>query len=112
LFVNVDLRWRTQQETTIYEGNRYEDCKRDDESNVFFVPRWRIGYGKVFDNWQLFVREYAVYEDERGWCHKSPCRFCQHPPNIRIAAADFIPELLARIEEEVKKKIARVLKKG
>ena len=99
------------EDKVIQEGNRFTEVDANQElTGIFFYSAWRLGYGRKSSRsmgreWCLFVREYTVYSDDRGWCEEQPVPLLNASRDLRIAAADKIPALLEKIEEEVKRKI-------
>lgn len=96
------------------EGSiKHENTKaRYDENGVGigqFETYWSLGYGKdERGHWGFFVRQYSVdgiYPNQSDPLEEQEVPLLQASRDLRIAAADRIPELLQRLESEVTKKI-------
>jgi hypothetical protein len=111
-----NLGIEVELEKPIQESNRFEEETEEQEpTGVSFSSSWTLGYGKyglsaVNREWCLFVRKYTVYSDDRGWCEDTTVPLRSASRDLRIAAADYIPELLELITERVKEKIAALSK--
>jgi len=101
------------EDKVIQKGNRFTEVDADQEpTGISFYSVWMLGYGRssISREWCLFVREYTVYSDDRGWCEAQTVPLLNASRNLRIAAADKIPALLEKIEKEVKGKIETLQK--
>jgi hypothetical protein len=96
----------------IMEGKKIEELDQYQEpSGVVYNRSWRIAYGRYsHNNWALLIREYTVYSDERGWCQEEETPLLSASRELRIAAADRIPNLLKQIEAEIQKKLTTLAK--
>jgi len=109
----LNLGIKVELQETIRDGNCFEENdKAGEPTGIFYHSCWLLGYDKVYDHWQLFVRQYCVHSnDERyDWTEESTFPLVSASRDLRIAAADFIPLLLERIGEVVKAKIAALKK--
>jgi hypothetical protein len=85
------------------------NSKNRDEDSTYHA--WTLGYGKHPNqgNWCLLVREYEVNEG-KDWREAFITPLLQCSRDLRLAAAERIPELLKTIEAEVKTKIEALAK--
>ena len=94
------------------DNPKSEENKFGDPAGVFYSA-WTLGYGKRgHGNWCLLVREYQVpqmpvgtYPHPTEIVEENITPLLEASRDLRIAAADKIPELLKKIEEAVKGKI-------
>lgn len=84
----------------------------------FFFDAWSLGYGKDDrGEWHLLIRKYKVpsaqsgtYTDPEDPLEEDTTPLLQASRDLRIAAAEKVPDLLKEIEEKVKKKIQLLAK--
>jgi hypothetical protein len=75
-----------------------------------FRAAWTIGYGRIDDvgfttRWGFVVREYEINEATEREVEQRSTALMQCSRDLRIAAAERIPDLLQLIEAKVKEKI-------
>ena len=110
-----NLGIEVELDKSIQESNRFEEQNDELEpTGVSFYSAWTLGYGKyvgtINREWCLFARKYTVYSDDRGWCEDTTVPLLLAARDLRIAAADYVPELLQVVAEKVKEKIAALTK--
>ena len=107
----LNLGIELELEGTIQKSNSKNKYNDDGEAYGPFHSGWTIGYGKDSrGTWCLIVREYEVDESSNQWVEEDATPLLQVSRDLRIAAAEKIPDLLKVIEQEVKKKIATLAK--
>jgi len=71
-----------------------------------YIDTWELGYGRYQDAWCLLVRKYKLVDRSTEVMQvENVTPLLQSSRELRIAAAEKIPELLEKIEEAVKGKI-------
>ncbi len=114
------LNLGTEIEVTewIQTGNSKSAYNDDGEPTGVFHSAWTLGYGKSSrGNWCIFVREYSLPGVPSG-LNPEPALITEEDTtplleasrDLRIAAAGYIPNLLAEIEKAVKGKIGTLKK--
>jgi hypothetical protein len=94
-----------------HDENAKTEWNDDGEPIGDYYKAWSLGYGKnQHGDWCFLVREYRVPSTPEGTYPMSVVEQDATPlldasRDLRIAAAEKIPELLQQIEAEVKKKI-------
>jgi hypothetical protein len=82
--------------------SRYND---DGKRRGVFHYAWALAYGEDHrGQWCLLIRKYEVDETSKIWSETEVTPLLQAPGDLRLAAADRIPELVKAIEEAVEKK--------
>ncbi len=109
----LNLGTEIELDEWVQTGNpKSEENDFGEPAGVFFSA-WTLGYGKRgHGNWCLLIREYRVPQTPVG-TYPHPTEIVEEnitplleaSRDLRIAAADKIPELLKKIEEAVKGKI-------
>ena len=96
----------------------YKSLFKNGELTKVDYPAWSLGYGKSNrGNWCLFIREYTITTDTSSSDpHPSDVvgegitPLLEASRDLRLAAAEQIPDLLIAIEEAVKAKIEKLRK--
>jgi hypothetical protein len=71
-----------------------------------FYRAWSLGYGKdCGDRWRLLIREWKVDNDADDGTIENVIPLLEASRDLRIAAAERIPDLLKEVEEKVKRKL-------
>ena len=102
----------------IETGNSKTEYDDDGEAVGVFYDAWTLGYGKDDrGEWHLLIRKYKVpsvpsgtYPNPQDILEEDTTPLLQASRDLRIAAAEKIPDLLKKIEEKVKKKIGLLAK--
>jgi hypothetical protein len=72
---------------------------------------WTIGYGKHYHDWCILLSEYKVSKnDDHDPILRSTAPLLEASRDLRLSAAEKIPDLLKEIEKEVRHKIETVAK--
>jgi hypothetical protein len=112
----LNLGIEVERNDWIEKGNAKTKYNEDGEPLGDFYTAWTVGYGKdARGGWCLLVREYEVLKVPAGTIsqdiiEQDATALLQASRDLRIAAADHIPDLLKQIEVEVKKKIQTLSK--
>ncbi len=103
--------------TAFVEGD-WEEGEEDDEGRCeTYYPAWFLGYGKHVSQWKLLVHRYKVTGSPGGQGSETYTLVIKTPlldasRDLRIASANHITALLAKIEEEAKQKTEVLRKVG
>ena len=90
----------------LHTGNTRTEWDEGGEPTGDFFAAWSLGYGKDHrGKWCLLVREYKVNAETEEDVERDVSPLLESSRDLRIAAAEQIPDLLKAIEQEVKKKI-------
>lgn len=115
----LNLGISVELDSYIQTGNSVTEYNDDTGESVgVFYAAWSLGYGKDRrGNWCLLIREYKVpvvpagaYAASEDILEEDVTPLLQASRDLRIAAAEQIPELLKAIEQKVKKKIESLAK--
>ena len=99
-------------------GNSKSEYNDDGELTGVFYPAWTLGYGRNNrGGWSLLVREYRVPQTPSGTdpdpneiVEEDTTPLLEASRDLRIQAAEQIPNLLEAIEKAVKRKIETLKK--
>ena len=101
----------------IQTGNSKSGYNDDGEPTGAYYSAWTLGYGKSSrGHWCILVREYSLPGSPGGYpepaliTEEDTTPLLEASRDLRIAAADYIPNLLAEIEKAVKGKIETLQK--
>ena len=102
----LNLGMAVELQGLIQKGNSKNRYNDDGRFCGVFHYAWAVAYGKDHrGKWCLLVREYEVDETSNIWSEQHATPLLKASRDLRIAAAERIPELLKAIEEEVQRKI-------
>ncbi len=109
----LNLGTEIELDKWVQTGNPKSEYTDDGEPTGVFFSAWTLGYGKHRrSDWCLLIREYQVPQTPPGTrpipteiIEEDATPLLEASRDLRIAAADKIPELLKKIEEAVKGKI-------
>lgn len=94
------------QDTPVEGADEAEHAQR-----YFFA--WHLAFGRAHDKWRMLVKHYRVdggFENPQAWTLLDTTPLREASRDLRIAAAEHIPDLLKEIEKRVKEKIAALNK--
>jgi len=104
-----------------FEESEWQSRDTDNENQLseiiveHYFTELRLGFGKYRNEWRLLVREFEVIGDPQRRETHSAVQLDQRPlleeaRDVRIAAAEHLPKLLARLEKEGQRKLESLKK--